>query len=98
MKLQRQRVAAMGECLVLIVLVRRQPLRAIRQIERVAMPMQHEGIGFPERAQAGGRALPGQFDLAPADFLHRTCINPAAKCLRHQLRTKADSEHRQIAR
>lgn len=52
-KLEGQSVTPIGECLVLILRVRRQPLRALGQVEAIAMPMKDNRIRIPKRVQAG---------------------------------------------
>ena len=84
-KLQRQRIASIGECLIVIMRIGRQPLRATGQVETVAVPMQNRRIRVPKRAQARSGPLAGQLNTAPADFLDRTRKHPAAERLRHQL-------------
>src|SRR6202043_1202903 len=88
-KLKRQRVAPVGEGLVLIIFVRRQPHGVTRQIERIAVPMQNDGIVVPERLQARRLTFPGQMDGAPADFLDGSLEDLSAKRLGHELAAKA---------
>src|ERR1700722_17856998 len=89
-KLEGEGVAPVSERLIFIMRVERQSLSALRQVEAIAMPVQHRGICFLKGAQAGGCSVIGQVDLAPADFLDRARINPAAERSGHQLAAKAD--------
>src|SRR5215468_951402 len=77
-KLQRQRIAAVGERLVLVVLVRGQSRGARREVECVTVPVQNDSCIVSQLAQAGRHAFPGQRDRAPADLLDRTLEDAAA--------------------
>ena len=89
-ELERQDVAAQGEGLVLVNFAAGQKLRALRQVEGVAVPVQHRLRS--KRGDAGARSSVGEADAAPANFLLATGIDASAKRRRDKLRTETDAQ------
>jgi hypothetical protein len=74
-----------------------EPGRATRQIESVAVPMQHPELVFGERDERRFAAVRGEAEQAPADLLLAAGINAAAKHRGDELRAEADADDRLAA-
>src|SRR6185369_9875046 len=95
-KLQGVTARPQPERLVRADLRRRQMDRAGRQVERVAVPVQHHLA----RAQAAQRRLApdaDEVDRRPADLAPVVGIDARAGAGRHQLRAEADAQRRLVA-
>src|SRR5690348_5309246 len=93
MELECETVTANGERLVGRARRRREMRRARRQIERIAVPVQH---ARPRREFSQGRGAAGgtQIDAGPADLLEAGGVHLGAERTRHELRAETDAEHR----
>src|SRR6266851_2930987 len=96
MALQGKSVAFPGEGLVLVAWRRGEQARAFRQIESVAMPMQHRRA-VAEWRQAGSAPDLGELQRRPADLLARAGVDTRTQRARHELAAEADAEHRPAA-
>src|SRR3546814_5399200 len=67
-----------------------------RQVERVAMPMQH-GRGS-ELTQRRLRASRAERNWLKADFLGWSGVHPCTQRPRHELRTKTNAQRRAVCR
>jgi hypothetical protein len=91
MELERQGMIAGLECLMRADIGGGQVHRAFRQIEDVAMPVQHrQSRQRPHHIPA----CPGQGKRLPSDLLGGPGIDPRTQRPRHQLGTKTDAQHR----
>lgn len=92
MKLQTDDVRAELERLIFACRAASQPDRALRQVERLTMPVKD---GFPARkleAICGRRA---RLDVEPTYLLMMAGVNTGSQCTGNELRPKADSDDRQ---
>ena len=92
MELQREPVPPEGERLVRRARCCGEVFGALRQVERVAMPMQHRHAC--ERRQRRAHSGLAQFHRRPADLLEARLIDARTRRARHELRAKANPQHR----
>ena len=69
-----------------------------RQVEGVAVPVQHAGEPAVQVAQRRGLPSGGEFERLPADLLLPGRVNHAAQCPGDQLGTETDTEGREVRR
>src|SRR5512132_4512563 len=93
-ELQRQSGATPREGLIFVVRGRGEPDRTRRQIERVAVPVQHRLAATGKPNERRPPSLRTQGERPPADLLARPRIHPRPEPARHQLRAEADPERR----
>lgn len=92
-ELQGKTAGVVVKGLIVVMRVAGEAAGAFRQIERIAMPMQHLGALAGELGQRGAEAFGRQRDLAPADLFHRPLVNSGAERGGHELCAEADAEH-----
>src|SRR5215470_724733 len=91
-ELQPERMLPPGKGLIGVEPRGGQQLGFAREVESVAVPVQHRGA----RAQLGERGLAagfGERERAPAQLLALASIDASAERLRHDLRAEAETEH-----
>src|SRR5579883_975594 len=91
MTLEGEAVPLPGEGLLSVARRRSEMDGALRQIEGIAMPVQHRRVA--ERCQAGGAASLAQKQRRPADLLAAAGIDAGAQGACHHLGTETDAEH-----
>src|SRR5262245_31796763 len=69
MKLQREAEITQRKSLVRVLAAAREQRRGLRQIERVAMPVEHFDAGLEQRREIVRRGLVAWIDGRPADLL-----------------------------
>ena len=93
-ELQRQHPAPIGAER----LIRRdrgfgEPHRAHRQVESIAVPMQHPAFGLAQRIERRFASVRREPDQAPADLLLARGIDAGAEHRGDKLRAEADADH-----
>src|ERR1700744_5930639 len=95
MKLQRQTTRADREGLALIALGRCEMHYAPRQVEGIAVPMQHARSRSIQFGEGTGRSLRGERYRRPADLLALGArVDCRAEGGGHDLAAETDAEHR----
>src|SRR5579885_205397 len=93
MELERERIGAQRKCLVAAEGRGGEQRRALRQIERIAVPVQHRRV-VSKMAQWRFAAFGGQRNRRPSYFLCAGRIDAGAQRPRHQLRAETDPDCR----
>jgi DNA-binding winged helix-turn-helix (wHTH) protein len=97
MELQSIGFFAVPECLVDACLRAREMDCALRQIERVPMPLENLARTSERSDDTVRLTFWRRRYRIPADFLDRVSPQPRAESPRQQLRAQADAEHRQVS-